>query len=633
MLFEAPLVPRPRRLPIRVRTAIAAGLIAGGGAAVTTTPALAASLPTGVGVPWATTVSGTGADWSTAVASGPDGSSVVVGNVDSPTAAFGATTLTRAGASGTDAFATGVTERGAFQWATRVGGAGADEATGVATLPDGSSVMVGKFVGAASFGSTTLTGGGGSTGWDAFVTKLTPTGSVAWAIPGTTGAVGQKAGARAVAALADGSTIVVGEFNGQMTLGSTTLTSTGGWDVFIARVMPGGTVAWAIPGGSPTGDDGAYGVSALPAGGVVVTGLFTGTMTLGGRVLGSAGDKDAWVAKVTAGGSVAWATSAGGTGADWGMGVSALDDGSSVVTGFFSSTPARFGGTALETAGGNDIFVAKVTPRGQFAWAIRGGGTGTDRGQAVATQPDGSATVTGYYSGTGSATFGGTPMPAGSGSGVLVARVQPNGQVAWATGTGGAGTNRGTGVTSASNASTTVVGFFAQEVAFGAASLVGRSGTNPFVANYRTPCEGNFIQDDLRRLAFDPDRGVYLVRAQLTVASNPARACRVRTTMILRDPVTGKRIVQLAGSVVGNTRLGAPSGAPSIPWPGAKGVNVTLSSVVRRTGAVTPAIMRRAHVLVVRRIATDPLQPVSATNPRIAYADAFTRLSEWAIEK
>ena len=607
------------------RIALSLAALAGGTVAAGATQAQAAALPTGVGVPWATTAAGTGADWSTAVAAGPNGASVVVGNVGSPTAAFGATTLTRAGASGTDAFATGVTERGAFQWATRVGGAGADEATGV---PDGSSVMVGKFVGPASFGSATLTGGGGSTGWDAFITKLTPTGSVAWAIPGTTGAVGQKAGARSVAALADGSTIVVGEFNGQMTLGSTTLTSTGGWDVFIARVMPSGTVAWAIPGGSPTGDDGAYGVSALPAGGVVVTGLFTGTMTLGGRVLGSAGDKDAWVAKVTAGGSVAWATSAGGAGVDWGMGVSALADGSSVVTGFFSSTPARFGGTALETLGGNDVFVARVTPRGQFAWAVRGGGTGTDRGQAVATQPDGSATVTGYYSGAG-ATFGSTPLPAAQGSNVLTARVQSNGTVAWATGSGAPGTNRGTGVASASNSSSTVVGFFAQGIAFGTVALAGTSGTNPFIANYRTPCDGNFVQQVARSVTHDPAVGAYRVQSRIRVASNPAAACRVRTTVMLRDPVTGTRITQSSGSVVGGTTLRRASGAPTAAWPGPKGSDLVVTSIVRRTRALTPAVMRRAQLLLVRRIATDPLTPAGRANPALARTDAFGSAPGW----
>ena len=590
--------------------------------------ASAAALPAGVGVPWATTASGTGADWSTAVASGPRGSSVVVGNLGSPTTTFGGITLTRSGSAGTDAFATGITERGAFRWATRVGGAGADEATGVATLPDGSSVMVGKFVGPATFGITTLTGGGGSTGWDAFIAKVTPTGSVAWATPGTAGAPGQKAGARSVAALTDGSTIVVGEFTGQVTLGSTTLTSTGGWDAFVARVMPSGTVAWAIPGGSRTGDDGAYGVSALPTGGVVVTGLFTGTMTLGGRVLASAGDKDAWVAKVTAGGAVTWATSAGGEGVDWGMGISALADGSSVVTGFFSSAPARFGSTALETAGGNDIFVARVTPMGRFAWAIRGGGSGTDRGQAVATQADGSATVTGYYSDSNAA-IGSTPLPAAQGSNVLTARVQPGGTVAWATGSGVAGTNRGTGVASASDASSTVVGFFAQDIAFGTVALAGTSGTNPFIADYRTPCTGNFVQPVARRITHNPATGAYRVQSRIRVASNPAAACRVRVTVILRDPATGTRITQSSGSVVGETTLARASSAPTVAWPGQKGSDLMVTSIVGRTRVLTPAVMRRAQLLLVRRIATNPLQPAGAANPAVAQRDAFSSFPGW----
>jgi len=590
--------------------------------------ASATALPAGVGVPWATTASGTGADWSTAVASGPEGSSVVVGNVGSPTTTFGGITLTRSGSGGTDAFATGITERGAFRWATRVGGAGADEATGVATLPDGSSVMVGKFVGPATFGTTTLTGGGGPTGWDAFITKVTPTGSVAWATPGTAGAPGQKAGARSVTALADGSTIVVGEFTGQVTLGSTTLTSAGGWDAFVARVMPSGTVAWAIPGGSRTGDDGAYGVSALPTGGVVVTGLFTGTMTLGGRVLDSAGDKDAWVAKVTAGGAVTWATSAGGAGVDWGMGIAARADGSSVVTGFFSSAPARFGSTALETAGGNDIFVARVTHMGRFAWAIRGGGSGTDRGQAVATQADGSATATGYYSGS-NATIGSTPLPAAQGSNVLTARVRPGGTVAWATGSGGAGTNRGTGVASASDASSTVVGFFSQGIAFGTVALAGTSGTNPFIANYRTPCAGNFVQPVARRITHNPATGTYRVQSRIRVASNPAAACRVRVTVILRDPATGARITQSSGSVVGKTTLARASRAPTAAWPGREGTDLVVTSIVRRTRALTPAVMRRAQLLLARRIATNPLQPAGAANPAVAQRDAFSSLPGW----
>ncbi len=108
--------------------ALLVGLSAVGTVTAGAAPAAAAPLPSGVGVPWATTVTGGGADWATAIATGTGGASVVAGNFGSPTAAFGTTTLTRAGASGTDAFVTNVTERGAF--ASLVGGKPAKAAIG-----------------------------------------------------------------------------------------------------------------------------------------------------------------------------------------------------------------------------------------------------------------------------------------------------------------------------------------------------------------------------------------------------------------------------------------------------------------------------------------------------------------------
>jgi hypothetical protein len=111
------------------------------------------------------------------------------------------------------------------------------------------------------------------------------------------------------------------------------------------------------------------------------------------------------------------------------------------------------------------------------------------------------------------------------------------------------------------------------------------------------------------------------------VASNTAAACRVRVTVILRDPVTGTRIMQSRGSVVGETTLARASSAPTAAWPGRKGLMVT--SIVRRTRALTPAVMRRAQLLLVRRIATNPLQPAGAANPAVAQRDAFSSRPGW----
>ena len=73
---------------------------------------------------------------------------------------------------------------------------------------------------------------------------------------------------------------------------------------------------------------------------------------------------------------VPWATQAGGSPSayNYSYGVSALPDGSSIVTGSFEGE-ATFGSTTLTSAGGSDdVFVAKVDPSGAWVWATRAGG-------------------------------------------------------------------------------------------------------------------------------------------------------------------------------------------------------------------------------------------------------------------
>ena len=70
-----------------------------------------------------------------------------------------------------------------------------------------------------------------------------------------------------------------------------------------------------------------------------------------------------------------WATQAGGTGNDYGYGVSVLADGSSIVTGDFYGT-ATFGSTTFTSAGTYDVFVAKLDASGNYEWATQAGGTG-----------------------------------------------------------------------------------------------------------------------------------------------------------------------------------------------------------------------------------------------------------------
>ena len=129
---------------------------------------------------------------------------------------------------------------------------------------------------------------------------------------------------------------------------------------------------WVTRAGGSSGDIG-QGISALPDGSSTVTGYFQGTATFGSTTLTSAGSQDVFVAKMDPSGAWVWATPAGGALADNGFGISTLPDGSSTVTGPFRGT-ATFGPTTLTNVGSVDVFVAKFLDAPQAPAASRAAG-------------------------------------------------------------------------------------------------------------------------------------------------------------------------------------------------------------------------------------------------------------------
>ena len=362
------------------------------------------------GVSWATKAGGTGGDVGNEVSALPDGSSIVTGYFTG-TATFGSTTLTSSSPwiHIFDVFTAKMNADGTWAWANKAGGEGWDESIGVSALPDGSSIVTGYFGGPATFGSTTLRSAGTEGGDHMFTAKMNANGTWAWATKA--GQTGSGAGF-GVSALPDGSSIVTGYFSDTATFGSTVLTSGAGiYDVFTAKMNANGTWVWATQAGG-TGESYGNGVSALPDGSSILTGYFNGTATFGSTVLTSGGGSlDVFTAKMNADGTWAWATKAGGTGSDLGNGISALPDGSSIVTGDFEGA-ATFGSTTLTSAGDYDVFTAKMDTDGTWAWAIKAGGTGVDSGRSVSALPDGSSIGTGQFIGT--AAFGSTFLTSSS---------------------------------------------------------------------------------------------------------------------------------------------------------------------------------------------------------------------------
>lgn len=308
------------------------------------------------------------------------GTSVYATGYFSDTALFGTTTLTSAG--DYDVFVVKLLDAGSsntIAWVKQAGGAGDDRSESIAATT--SAVYVtGQFAQAATFGTTLLTAGVARNG---FVTKLTDSGNTAtfaWtqqvASAGPTYASGL--------AVAGNALYMVGRFEQATTLGTSTLSTTGGALAYVAKLVDAGAtsnVAWVQAPTSARTSMYAKGVVVSGAN-VYVTGDFTGKVLFGNQVLTTAGNRDVFVTKLADSGSAgtfAWAQAAGGASDDLGPALAVV--GSSLyVAGTFTNS-ASFGSTTLTSVGKTDIFVSRLVDAGSnatFAWTQQAGGSGND---------------------------------------------------------------------------------------------------------------------------------------------------------------------------------------------------------------------------------------------------------------
>ncbi|MBI3725225.1 hypothetical protein HY251_14940 [bacterium] len=242
-------------------------------------------------------------------------------------------------------------------------------------------------------------------------------------------------------------------------------------------------LAQAASGGG-SGDDAAAAVAAFPDGSTVVVGSFSGSAVFGTSALSSSGGTDAFVARYDSDGTLAWAQRIGGSGDDAALGVAAFADGTAVVTGYFSGSASFDSQTTLASGGGNDAFVASFRKDGSLAWARSAGGTGDDSARAVSGFLDGSSTVVGSFAGT--ASFGGLSLASAGASDVFVARYGPSGSLLWARSAGGAGDDAALGVAVRPDGSSIVTGSFQGAATFGSFSLASPAATGAFFASYRS---------------------------------------------------------------------------------------------------------------------------------------------------
>ena len=153
-------------------------------------------------------------------------------------------------------------------------------------------------------------------------------------------------------------------------------TNAGDKDAFVARIGADGSVSWLRQLGG-TGEDKALAVAAT-ADGVLVGGLTGATMPSAT----SSGDYDGWVASFGGEGTQRWLTQLGTGEFDQVAGLAIDADGVIAV--------GHTGGTlGARSAGGNDAFVARLGADGALTWVTQDGTSGDDRAAAVVPGADG----------------------------------------------------------------------------------------------------------------------------------------------------------------------------------------------------------------------------------------------------
>jgi hypothetical protein len=302
-----------------------------------------------------------------------------------------------------DGFLIKLNPNGTPAWATYLGGAGGDYCYGVAVDAGGSAYVTGLSA-SFDFPITANAYQKVPNGYDAFVTKFNPGGTINWST-----FLGGNNTDYGLAIAVDGTGVYVSGYTY-----STNFPIQGGFkatpsttpDGFVAKVKPDGTglIYSSYLGGNNT--DYIYGMAVDSTGAVYVTGYTYSTDFPGSAVLGGAtlkGTVDAFLTKITFNGtnaSIAWSTYLGGTNSDYGYGVTVTNDvvpGDPVVVGYSYSTDFPFFNPIRTVNQGGEAFVTRIKSDGSaFVYSTFVGGNNTDVGQAIAPGPAGSVYITGY---------------------------------------------------------------------------------------------------------------------------------------------------------------------------------------------------------------------------------------------
>lgn len=226
-----------------------------------------------------------------ALVSDPTGNLFLSGAISgAPT--VGGKPLTTAG--NLDVLLAAFTSTGSLVFAKTFGSTANDKGQGVAWLPGGDLVVTGALGGAVDFGGGPI----GAAATEGFVARVSSSaGAYVWAEPFGTASTYAEAVGFTLGVGPSGTIAVPVVFTGTVDFGLGPVTSAGGHDALVLNLDAQGKPLWNWRLGGPS-DDGVAGSAVDSHGNVVFLGQFLSTATIGSTSISSAGQADGFVARL-----------------------------------------------------------------------------------------------------------------------------------------------------------------------------------------------------------------------------------------------------------------------------------------------------------------------------------------------
>jgi hypothetical protein len=225
-----------------------------------------------------------------------------------------------------------------------------------------------------------------------------------------------------------GNIVLAGTFNQDISLGGELFTSAGLDDIFVAKLLPAGDLIWARHYGD-VADDFVADVATDSDGNVVLTGyLRGGVVDFGGGPLDAVGidpNDDAFIVALAPDGAHRWSKRLGDDQFQRGGGVAFDADDNALAIGYFSGS-IDFGGESRTSSGQYDAYAVKFDPLGVPIWSRRYGVMSNQYGHRIGADPAGRVFLTGDFEGV--VEFGGQQLDSAGGRDIYFARLDGDAQ-------------------------------------------------------------------------------------------------------------------------------------------------------------------------------------------------------------